>query len=149
MPRSTCPGLGELDAGVADDLDPVAPGIEKVEKRPGQHVDPGLRQGPADRLLVVDDEAEMPPVVGRLTAALLERQELVAQVDEGRILVPAAQGELEQPAVERQRFVDVADLERHVVEPDGARLFLAGHDTLLCVLLPARRAATCAIAGRR
>jgi hypothetical protein len=35
--------LGELDIGVADDLDAVASGVEKIEERTGQRLDGALR----------------------------------------------------------------------------------------------------------
>ena len=64
--------LGELDVRVADDLDPVAPGIEEVEKRAGQRLDAGFGERLANGFLVVDDEAEVAAVVGGLPAALLQ-----------------------------------------------------------------------------
>ena len=64
----------------------------------------------------------MPAVIRRLPPALLQREELIAKIDEGGVFALAAQLELEQAAVERQRLFDVADLERDVVETDGARL---------------------------
>jgi hypothetical protein len=65
----------------------------------------------------------MTPIVGGLSAALLEREKLIAQIDEGRGLVPAAKLEVEQAAVKRERLVDIADFESDVVETDGARFF--------------------------
>src|SRR5262245_16495189 len=103
--------LGELDVIVADDLDPVAPRVEEVEEATGQRLDAGCRERAANRVLVVDHEAEMAAVVGRLLTALLQRQELVAQIDEGRGLALAAQLEIEQAAVEGERLLDIADLE--------------------------------------
>src|SRR6185436_15851313 len=106
--------LGELDVVVTDDLDAVAPWVEKIKEATGQRLDARLGQGIAHRLLVIDDQPEMPAVIGCLPAAVLQREELVAQIDEGRILALAAQLEVEQPAVEGQRLFDVADLERDV-----------------------------------
>ena len=63
----------------------------------------------------------MAVVVGCLLAALGEREELVAHVDERHPGHDAAQVELEEPAVEGQRLLDVSDLEGHVVDPDEAR----------------------------
>ena len=80
-------GLGELDVRVADDLDAVAPRVEEVEKRTRQRLDAGVGERGADGLLVVDDESDVTAVVGRLAAALLQREELVAQVDERGSLV--------------------------------------------------------------
>ena len=56
--------------------------------------------------------------VRRPGAAGLQRQELVADVDERLVRTAAAQLELEEAAVELERLVDVADLERDVVDPD-------------------------------
>src|SRR2546421_37988 len=75
----------------------------------------------ARRRLVVDDEAEVPPAVGRTRASFCERDELVADVDEGHPRGAAAQRELEDRAVEIQRLVDAPDLERDVVDADEAR----------------------------
>jgi hypothetical protein len=58
----------------------------------------------------------MTAVVGRLLAALLQRDELVAEIDEGVGVAPAAQLEREQATVEGERGIDVADLQRHMVE---------------------------------
>jgi len=114
--------LGELDIVVADDLDAIAPGVAEVEEGPGQGFDAGLGHRPADRVLVVDHQAEVAAVVRGLLSSPLEGQELVAQVDEGHVLAFPAQLEREQPPVERQRFVDVADFERDVIETDGRGL---------------------------
>ena len=49
----------------------------------------------------------------------LERDELVAQVDEGHAPGPPAQRHVaEDPLEERERLVHVADLDRDVVDPD-------------------------------
>jgi hypothetical protein len=50
--------LGELDVGVADDLDSIAPRIQKSRNGPGRVVIPRVGQRLADDLLVIDDEAE-------------------------------------------------------------------------------------------
>jgi hypothetical protein len=69
----------------------------------------------------------MPPVIGRLPATLLQREELVTQINEGRIPALATQLEFEQPSVVRQRLIDVADLECDVVETDRTRLPCFSH----------------------
>src|SRR6478672_3626658 len=84
----------------------------------------------ADCVLVVDHETKMTAVVGALGAALLQREELIAQIDERRGLALAAQFELEQAAIERQRLLDIADLESDVVETDGARFNWLWHGGL-------------------
>ena len=63
----------------------------------------------------------MPSVVGRLRPSLHEGYELIAHVDEGGPGQPPAQGLLEHPAVEGERLLDVADLERDVVDSHEAR----------------------------
>ena len=70
----------------------------------------------------------MTAVVGGLGAALLESQELIAQVDEGRGLAPAAKLEFEQATVKRQRLIDITDFESDMVETDGARFLCMGHE---------------------
>src|SRR5512134_2876732 len=51
--------LGELDVVIADDLDAVAPRIEKVEKRTWQRLDTGVGQRLADGVLVIDHKSKM------------------------------------------------------------------------------------------
>jgi hypothetical protein len=70
----------------------------------------------------------MPPVVGGLGATLLEGQELIAEVDEGRSFASAAKLELEQAALKRQRLIDITDFESDMVETDGARFLCLGHE---------------------
>ena len=75
----------------------------------------------------------MAPLVGRLTAAVGQREELVPHVQEGHSRRPAAQLEVEDPSVERQGLLEIADLERDVVDPDQAwaptHLGSVGRDT--------------------
>src|SRR5262245_28370609 len=125
-------GLGELDVVVADDLEAVAPGIAKIEEASRQRLDSCLEKRLAHRFLVVDHQTEMTAVIGRLPTALLKRQELISEIDESGIAVLAAQGEVEEAAVKRERLVDVADFERDVVDADGAGLG-CGHWCLLSV----------------
>src|SRR5215469_12719963 len=88
--------LGELNIVITDDLDAIAPRIEEIEKRPGQRVHARVRQGATDGLLIIDHESKMTAIVRGLPAPLLESQELITQIDEGRGLAPAAQLEIEQ-----------------------------------------------------
>ncbi len=112
--------LGELNIGVFDDFDPVAPGVEKIEKRSGQQFAAGFLDERAHCRAVVDDEPEMTaPVVVRV-AALDKVDELIAELDEGIAGAFGAQREIENPAVKRQGLLDVADLERNMVNPDQA-----------------------------
>ena len=72
----------------------------------------------------------MTAVVGGLGAALLEREELIAQIDKGRGFAPAAKLEIEQATVKRQRLIDITDLKSDMVETDGARFLGLGHRSL-------------------
>jgi hypothetical protein len=60
-------------------------------------------------------------VVRPLAAALGEREELVAHVEERHPPHAPAQLERQQAPVELERRLEVADLERHVVDPDRTR----------------------------
>src|SRR5436190_16068590 len=62
------------------------------------------------------------PVPARVTAgALHQRDELVADVDEGGTRPATAERHVEEAAPELDRRVDVADVECDVVDPDQAR----------------------------
>src|SRR5581483_2397849 len=124
--------LGELNIVVADDLYPVAPGVAKIKERPVERRNAGGLEGFAGGCLVIDDQTEVAAVVGWLPAAFLQGNELVAQVDEGHRVALAAQFELEEAAIERQRLIDVAHLQRNVIETYGAGLCELGHANLLC-----------------
>src|SRR6187200_3593902 len=76
--------LGELDVVVADNLNAIAPRVEEVEKRPGQRLDTCVSQRFSDGFLVIDHQSKMPALVSRLRTTPLKREELVAQIDEGR-----------------------------------------------------------------
>jgi uncharacterized cupin superfamily protein len=69
---------------------------------------------------VVDDEADMAMRVGWLGAAGRQRDELVAYVDEGDALAATSEREVENGAVEVERFLDVSDLQGDVIHPDEA-----------------------------
>src|SRR5258707_378532 len=93
---------------VAHDLDAVAPRIEKIQEPAGQRLDARGRERLAHRLLVVDHEAEMTPVIAGLPAALLQGEELIAKIDEGGVLALASQleirtGDRRRPAPPRCR----------------------------------------------
>jgi hypothetical protein len=66
----------ELDVGGGDELQAVAPGWRKSEAPAGQHRQALALDGNVDRLLVIDEEAEVTAVVGRLGAALLSARSL-------------------------------------------------------------------------
>src|SRR5215469_1127204 len=83
--------LGELDVVVSHDLDPVTPWIAEIEKPAWQNLHAhGVERGTCG-LLVVDNEAEVAAIIRTLLPAFLEGEELIAQVDEGRIRAAAAQ----------------------------------------------------------
>ena len=73
----------------------------------------------------------MPAVIGGLFASRLQRDELVAKIDEGHRLALAAQLKVEEAGVECQRFLDLHDFQRYVVEADGTRLCGVNRLTLL------------------
>jgi hypothetical protein len=113
--------LGELNIVVADNLYAVAPRVEKVEKRAGQRLDPSVGQCLADCILVVDHKSKMAALVSGLSTALLQCEELVAQIDEGRSGALAPKFEVEQSTIERQSLFDITDLERYMIETNGTR----------------------------
>jgi len=124
--------LGELDVVVTDDLHSITPGVPKIKEGTVKWSNTSCLECLAGRLLVVDDETEVTTIVCGLLAAFLQGNELIAQVDERHRGTLAAQFEFEKAAVERQRLVDIADLQRDVVEAYGARLRKLSHRNLLC-----------------
>ena len=115
--------LGELDVLVADNLDAVAPRVEKVEKRGWQWLYPRVSERLTDGILVVDHKPKMTLIVSRLSSAFLQCKELVAQIDESRSGALAAKLEIEQSTAESQSLLNITDFQRYVVETNGARLF--------------------------
>src|SRR3954452_11134837 len=113
--------LGELHLVVLHDLDAVARRIAEVEPTARQDVDArGLQRG-ARGSLVLDDEPEVWFLLAR--AALEQREELVADLQERRVLLGAVdRGRLEQRGVERDRRLEVVDLQRDVVDARETRL---------------------------
>jgi len=71
----------------------------------------------------------MPPVILMPVLRLHQGDELIAHVDEGLPLALAAQGKIEDPAIEGERLLDIPDLERDMIDADqlgpGIVLFLA------------------------
>ena len=113
--------LSELDVLVADNLDAIAPGVEKVEKRSRERFDPRLSQRPADGILVVDHKPKMTSIVSRLSSAFLQCEELVAQIDKSRSGALAAKLEVKQSSLESQSLIDITDFHRYVVQTNGVR----------------------------
>ena len=123
--------LGELDVVVADDLDAVAPRVEEVQEAPGKDLDASSGQCCAHSFLVIDHQPEVSPIVAGLLAAFLKGKKLIAQIDESGVLALAAQREFKQAAVEGQSLLDVAHLERDVVQSNSAGFAGLGHDGCL------------------
>jgi GTP-binding protein len=127
----------ELDLAVVDDLHVVSPRIAERAVRRARHVDTRSLERGAHRRLVVDDEAEVPLAIDVWCAVSRKREELVAHVDEHHLRADAAaQLELEELPVPGERLVDVAHLERDVVDADEP-----GHaETVAVAGTPARTA---------
>src|SRR3954469_15476529 len=121
-------GLGELDVRIADDLDQIAPGVAEVEKWAGRDLDPGGEDRGARRFLVLDHQAEVAAAGRGGIWRLLQREELVAEVDEGHAIFAAAKLEAEEVSVEIERLVDVPHLDCDMVEPDEAGFAGVGHE---------------------
>src|SRR5260370_24359020 len=121
--------LGELDVGIFDDFEAVAPGIEEIEELTLNHPGAGRLRQFDDARAVVDDEADMAALDALMPVVRHPRDidELVAQVDEGVALALAAQFEIEDPPVPFERLVDVADLDRDMVDADELGLLAVGH----------------------
>src|SRR5437762_7239982 len=121
--------LGELDVGVLDDLDAVAPGIEKSEEGAFDHRRAGRLGALLHTRAVVDDKADMATLDAARFAVRHPRHvdELVPHVDKGAALAPAAQVEVEELAVPVERLVDVADLDRHMIDADQPGLLAVAH----------------------
>ena len=64
----------------------------------------------------------MTAVIGGLFASRLQRDELVAKIDEGHRPALATQLKVEDAAVECQRLLDIPDFQRYMVQADGAWL---------------------------
>ena len=112
----------ELDAGVFDHLEVVAPGVPEVEPPAGQDLGPGFHERATCGLQVVHDQADVPRLIRRLAPARAQGDELVANVDEGHPGAASAELELEDAAEERKGFIDVSHLDGDVVDadqPDG------------------------------
>src|SRR5262249_339417 len=113
--------LSELNIVVTNDLHSVTPGVPKIKKRTIKQGNTSCLQRLAASLRVIPDETEVATIVCGLSATFLQGNKLIAKVDEGHGLSLATQLESEESAVERQRLVDVADLQRNMVEANDAR----------------------------
>jgi hypothetical protein len=124
--------LGELNVVVTDDFYAVAPSVAKIKERTVEYGNVGRFECLAGRFLILDDKTEVATVVRRLRAALLKSNELVTQIGESHGVTLAAQFESEETAIESQRFVDIADFQRDMVEPDEPRPCALSDWNLLC-----------------
>src|SRR5262249_24324074 len=107
--------------------------VAEIKERALDQDNSGSLEGGPRCLLVIDHQSEMATIVRGLLAAFLKSNELVAQIDKGHRIALAAQLELEEAAVERQRLLDVSHFQRYVVEADDARLCRLSHQIrLLC-----------------
>ena len=102
-------------------------GSRKSRKRPGRIWYPRCSQSRPYGFLVIDHQSEVSPIVAGLLAAFLKGKKLIAQIDESGVLALAAQREFKQSAVGGQSLLDVADLERDVVQSDSAGFAGLGH----------------------
>jgi hypothetical protein len=99
----------------------VSERVAEVESATGEDLRAFLLERAAYLARVVDHDADVAGAVGRLGPPLGDRQELVTHVDERHPRDAPAELELEHPAVELERPVEVVDLDRDVVHPDQAR----------------------------
>src|SRR4029077_19196472 len=122
----------ELDVRVFDDLDEVAPGVEEIEERPLDHLGASRLGTRLHARTVIDDKADMAPLDAGLLMVGHPRHvdELVAHVDKGGAFAAAAQVEIEDLAVPVERLVDVADLDRDMVDADQPGFLAIAHLTL-------------------
>ena len=121
-----------MDVAVVDDLDVVAQGSRKSRPRPGRS-DAHLRKRKAERRPVVDDEAEVRSSSGPWVRPVERAMNWSPRSMNARSRLGREAG-LEQPAPEGERLVDVADLERYMIDADQTRLaapLLARHFLLL------------------
>jgi hypothetical protein len=64
------------------------------------------------------------------STSLLQCEELVTRIDEGRSAAFASKLEIEQTAVESQSLLDIADLKSYMIETNGAGFSDLNHGAL-------------------
>ena len=126
IPARIAVGLGELDLVVLHDLDTVAARVANVEEAARKHLDACFLERAARCLLVVHDEAEVRLLGAR--PSFEQGEELVAHPEKRRARDARDLCGLEEVGVERDRLLDVVDLERDVVDPDETWLHAAAND---------------------
>ena len=122
--------LGELDIVVADDLDSIAPRIEEIEKRTRQRLDARAASALRTASLSSTTSPKWRPSSAACLRPFCSARNWSPRSMNAEVFALAAQLELEQTAVEGQRLLDVADLERNMVETDGARFPCFRHGSL-------------------
>ena len=122
--------LRELNRGVVNQFDAIAPGVEKILKRTGQQRNSHLLELVEDRLAIVDHQTEMAFVVGRLAPASGKVQELIAEIDKCHRIATAAQLEIEPGAVKFERLVDITHFEGNMVNTNRAGFSWFRHNFL-------------------
>ena len=132
MPLQHGRRLRELDVAVVDDLDAVSPRIAEVEPAAGQDLDARPPRGPPHRLLVVDDQPEMAIVVAAWARPSLSARNWSPMSRNAMPRRPSAELEGEEPAVERERLLEIADLERDVVDARAGPGRSAGSSGCTC-----------------
>ena len=114
--------LGELDVGVFNHFDPVAPAVEKIEERPRHELAAGLVDPGAHARAIIDGEPEMPPAVLVWRRRFHQVDELVAELDEGISRPFCALAEIKDLSIKFEGLRDVAHFEGDVVDADEPRL---------------------------
>jgi len=118
IPRRILRRLGKLDIRILDDFDAVAPRARKSRNGPSTILAPAA----SARAFTEERSSTTKPICRRSTplaawsGTCVEIDELVAHVDEGIALAATAQCEIEDLAVPVERFADVGDLDRDVVD---------------------------------
>src|SRR6516225_3658647 len=107
--RSTC---GALVNWIFDHLDPIAPGVEKVEERARQQLAARGLDPPAHARTIVDDEPKMAAPVLMRVGGLHHVDELVAELDKGVARPLCPELEVEDFAVKIEGLIDITDLDR-------------------------------------
>jgi hypothetical protein len=101
--------LGKLNLLVRHYLDPIAPGITKVESFVEQ-LHPALPQCPSYSLTVIDDKPEVAFLIRPLGFAETQLDELIPEIDEGIVIALATQCKVEDRSVELERSIEVVHL---------------------------------------
>src|SRR6516164_4147503 len=118
--------LSELDIGIFDHLDPITPRVEKVEKGPRYQLAAGSLDAGAHARPVVDDEPEMAAAILVRVSDLHHVDELIAELDKGVARPFCPELKIEDFAVKIEGLIDIANLDRDVVDADEVRFAAFG-----------------------